>query len=78
MEKKFKLPGLVSLLLFNGSRKVGAALWLFITAHLLLIFKYITSGDWLASVMASVALIGGGTVADAFLARKSPPKPDED
>lgn len=67
-----RLNKIIDILTFHDSRKVGVGLWLFITAHFLLVFKYITAGDWLAAIMASVALIGGGTVADAFLARKSP------
>lgn len=68
-----KTPKIVDLLLFNDSRKVGVGLWLFITSHALLVFKYITSGDWLAAVMASVALVGGGTVMDTWLKGKNAP-----
>jgi len=73
-----RLQRLSSILAFEDSRKVAIALWLFITTHLLLIFKFITSSEWLAAVMASVTLIGGGTVADAYLARKPAAKPDKD
>jgi len=73
-----RLQRLSSILAFEDSRKVAIALWLFITTHLLLIFKFITSSEWLAAVMASVTLIGGGTVADAYLDRKPAAKPDKD
>lgn len=68
-----KLPKVANILFFNESRKVGVGLWLFITSHILLVFKYITSGDWLAAVMASVALVGGGTVLDTWLKKKNDP-----
>lgn len=75
VEKHFQWPGLVSLLLFNGSRKAGIGLWLFITATALLVAGLIKATDWVWATTTAVAVLGGGTVLDKFLANRKPPKP---
>lgn len=61
---------LIKLLLFSGSRKVAFGLWLFIAAVTLLILKLISSDQWMLCVALTSGLIGGGTVADAWINKK--------
>jgi hypothetical protein len=68
------MPKVVSFLLFNGSRKVGIGLWLFLTAHGLLIAGLIKAGDWVWATTTAAALVGGGTVLDKLLANRRLPK----
>lgn len=69
---------LFSLLLFKGSRKVAFGLWLFIIANAYLYLKVIQSGDWMTCVVLSSALVGGGSIADKWLANKNPAVPPSD
>jgi hypothetical protein len=68
-------PRIISILLFNDSRKAGIGLWLFLTAHALLIAGLIKAGDWVWATTTAAALVGGGTVLDKLLANRRPPKP---
>lgn len=63
---------LIHLLLFKGSRKVGYGLWLFITANAYLWLKIIQSSDWMNCVILGAALVGGGTLGDAYFKAKLP------
>lgn len=66
---------LLNLLVFRASRKVGFGLWLFICACFFLVGKLISAEQWFLAVTLSSTLIGGGTVADKFLANKGDEKP---
>lgn len=66
---------LVHLLFFKGSRKVGLGLWLFIVANVYLVRHYITSDNWFTCICLTSALVGGGTIADAYLKKGDTPKP---
>lgn len=65
-----RLPKLLQLVLFEESRKVCFGLWLFITATVLRMKGLIDSDSWMMCAVLSSALIGGGTVADRFMALK--------
>lgn len=62
-----KVPQLILILGFEDSRKVGFGVWLIILATALLAHKLIDSSDWMLCMAVSSTLIGGGTVADAWL-----------
>lgn len=61
----------LKLLAFQDSRKVAFGLWLFLASCGLLISKLITSADWSTAMILCATMIGGGTVADRFMAKKS-------
>lgn len=66
---------LLKLLFFQGSRKVGFGLWLFIIANIYLWIKLISADQWMNVVLLVTALTGGGTVADKWLdSKKDVPK----
>ena len=62
---------LTSILLFKDSRKVGFGLHLFIFSNLFLAFGRINGSEWFMAMSLCAALIGGGTVADAYLKSKN-------
>ena len=62
-----RLPNLFDLLLFNGSRKVGYGLWLFVVTNFYFFWGLIKVETWQGMVLLSSALIGGGTIADKAL-----------
>jgi hypothetical protein len=64
-----KLPKIVEILAFNESRKVGFGMWLFIVACVFLVKGFIDSDKWMICAGCASALVGGGTVADAWLKR---------
>lgn len=66
-----KLPKIVDVLLFNESRKVCFGVYLFVVSNAFLWFKVIQSGDWMACIALSTALVGGGTLGDAYFKSKS-------
>lgn len=66
---------LLSIFLLGASRKVGFGLWIFCAASGFLIGGKITAGDWIGCVSMSSILIGGGTVADAYIKGKNVPPP---
>ncbi len=72
-----KIPEIMLLLAFEKSRKVGFALWLFLVAGIFLFKGLIDSDKWMLCTAAVTALIGGGTIADAWLkkAKKDDPAP---
>lgn len=67
----FPMRNFLKIILFENSRKVGFALWLFKISTVLCIFDKINSTDWLTTMFLCSALIGGGTIADTYLKRKS-------
>lgn len=66
---------ILDILLFNDSRKTGIGLWLFVSAHALLIAGLIKAVDWVWATTTAAALVGGGTVMDKLLANRRPLKP---
>jgi hypothetical protein len=62
---------LIELLLFKDSRKVAFGMWLFIVANVWLFMRLITSDEWMFVIALCSALVGGGTVADAWLSKKA-------
>jgi len=73
------IPKLVMLLAFENSRKVGFGLWLFIAAGIFLVKGLIDADKWILCIGLVTALIGGGTIADAWMGKKvgknDPPAP---
>jgi hypothetical protein len=65
------VPKIISILMFNESRKVCFGMWLFFAAIALLVKAFINSEQWMLCVAASSALIGGGTIADTYMAKKA-------
>lgn len=65
-----KLPKIVLILAFEESRKVAFGLWLFIFAGVFLVRGLIDSDKWMLCASAASVLIGGGTLADAYLGKK--------
>jgi hypothetical protein len=63
-------PGIVRLLAFCGSRKVGFGLWLFFVSTGLLVRGHIGANEWMLCAGLVSALVGGGTVADRWLDRR--------
>ena len=61
---------ILSILLFKDSRKVGFGLWLFIVSNVWLFMKLINSDEWMFVIALTSGLVGGGTVADAWLKNK--------
>lgn len=68
-----KFPEIISLIIFNGSRKVGFGLWLFAVSTILLMKTRLSSADWMICMGAASTLIGGGTVLDSWLNTKKAP-----
>ena len=60
-----------AILAFEDSRKVAFGLYLFIFSSAFLAFGKLTGGEWLTTVSFSSVLIGGGTVADAWMKIKN-------
>ena len=68
-----KAPKLILIMLFEESRKVSFGVWLYATATWLLCAHLIDAQAWMLCMGASSALVGGGTVADKYLAKKDTP-----
>lgn len=62
--------GLLKILLFNDSRKVGIGLWFYISTEAFFIMKLIDVQTWMACKVMALTLIGGGTLADKFMDAK--------
>lgn len=85
--KDRKLPSLLHHIFNADSRKVGFGWWVFIVASYGTFFARIMDGvvsrpvlessDWLMCVALASGLIGGGTVADAWINKVKPPKAEE-
>jgi hypothetical protein len=67
---------LLHLLFFKGSRKMGFALWLFITANIYLWVKLINADMWMNCVLLVSCLVGGGTAFDRWINTKKLPGQD--
>lgn len=65
------MMNILKLLFFQGSRKVGLGLWLFFASIVLLCLGKIAASDWMMCMGLSSALVGGGTVADAWMKNKT-------
>lgn len=61
---------LLKSLWYSNSRKVAFGLLLFLTSSLLLVFKFVQTSDWMNCVFLCTALIGGGTLGDAYMSAK--------
>lgn len=68
---------LLNILLFKDSRKVAFGLWLFIVCNVWLFRKLITSDEWMFVIALCSGLVGGGTIADRFIAMKQGSKAHE-
>lgn len=62
--------GMLKILLFNDSRKVGIGLWFYVTTEVFFVMKLIDTQTWMACKAMSLTLIGGGTLADKMLQNK--------
>lgn len=62
--------GMIKILLFNDSRKVGIGLWFYITTEVFFIMKLIDVQTWMGCKAMALTLIGGGTLADKMLQNK--------
>lgn len=77
-----KLPSLLHHIFNANSRKVGFGWWVFIVATYGAFFARLSdskpvlqASDWLLCVSIAAGLIGGGTVADAYISKlKEAPK----
>ena len=75
-----KLPSILHHIFNSDSRKVGFGWWVFIIASWGAFFAKCGAGgkplleasDWLLCVAMSSGLIGGGTVADAWINKAKP------
>lgn len=65
-----RLPRLLTNIVDPDSRKVGFGWTLFIVSTILLVKAKIDASAWQLMVSGSGVLIGGGTVADAWLKGK--------
>jgi hypothetical protein len=62
--------GLIKILLFNDSRKVGWGLWFHISTELFFIMKLIDLQTWMACKAIVGTMIGGGTLMDKAMENK--------
>jgi len=67
------MKSMMTIIKFEGSRKVSFAVYLFVCAGAFLCFGKITATDWLTCMFLSSGLIGGGTVLDSYLKGKNDP-----
>lgn len=65
--------GLIKILIFNDSRKVGWGLWFHITTEVFFVMKLIDTQTWMACKAIVGTLIGGGTLADKMLDKRGTP-----
>jgi len=62
--------GLLKILLFNDSRKVGIGLWFYISTEVFFLMRLVDTQTWMACKVMALTLIGGGTLADKFMEAK--------
>jgi hypothetical protein len=62
---------LLKSLWLSNSRKVAFGLLLFLVSTGLLAVKLILTADWMNCVFLASALIGGGTLGDAYISSKA-------
>lgn len=62
--------GLVRILLFNDSRKVGIGLWFYAATEVFFVMHLIDTQTWMACKVMALTLIGGGTVVDKMIDNK--------
>ena len=65
--------GLVKILLFNDSRKVGIGLWFYISSEVFFLMRLIDVNTWMGCKAMALTLIGGGTVIDSYMKKKDVP-----
>jgi hypothetical protein len=78
-----KLPSLLHHVFNSDSRKVGFGWWVFIVSTYGAFFARLSdsrplleASDWLMCVALASGLIGGGTVADAWISKVKPTSPE--
>lgn len=62
--------GIVKILLFNDSRKVGIGLWFYISSEVFFLLKLIDVQTWMGCKAMALTLVGGGTVVDRMMEKK--------
>lgn len=67
----------LKLIAFQESRKVAFGLWLFAVSCGLLIKHFIVASDWSTCMILCASLVGGGTIADAWMTKKTEEKKGE-
>lgn len=60
-----------------GSRKVAFGIVLFVLSNVYFFRRMLTVDDLMTCIFLSTALIGGGTIADAFMKAKTRRLPEE-
>ena len=68
----------LKLITFQESRKVAFGLWLFAFSCAFLVKHFITASDWSTSMILCASLVGGGTVMDKWMEKKTAEKKGEE